>query len=171
MTHYDTSQSSIQEDYPDFVLSKDYYVTRPMLDFYKYFIQKYNNVAILTVFRERCTKLSHILKEEISNFQEKIQKNELIISTPNIFLEKNVIKYFVIIEDPQLIGPFNYLNTIKSIKSNNSLIGVSDKIINFDFLKNPIVISSSRKCFIRADHEKSFVVLFCLIKYNIIKDD
>lgn len=160
-----------QADYPDFDLKKNYIVTKPRVDFYKHILSLKPSVAILTVYKERCTKVKNLLESEVENLSSMLESKKLVIDTPSNFLNYNLKGYFVLIEDPNLIGPFGHLENIKKIKKENSLVAISDKILPFDFLTNPIIISSSRKCFIQCTCEEAFLVLFSVIKFNIIRDD
>lgn len=117
------------------------------------------------MFYDKCTKIRRFLETECN------KESKIVVSTPNNFLGLKIENHFVIIEDPHLIGPFGYLETIKKIKNNNSLIALTDKALKYEFLKDPIMVSSTRKCFIKCNNEESFIILFCVIKFNIIRDD
>ncbi|RVD90892.1 hypothetical protein TUBRATIS_26750 [Tubulinosema ratisbonensis] len=154
---------SYEEEIITLELNKDYLVTKPKLDFYKHILSTYKNISIITLFKEKVTQLK--------NMVDSFDKQETIVTTPNNFVNLNIKNHFVIIEDPNLVIPFEYSECIQKIKKDNSLIALSDKVIKFDYLNQPIIISSTRKCFIKCNLEEKFVILFCVIKFNIIKDD
>lgn len=154
---------------------RDYVVTIPKLDFYAALVQMGRRFAIVSVFGERCQQIYEKLKTDkrCQLHENKVESPEIVITTPKRLLLLAIDpQMLVILEDPYLLIPFGYEKTLKEMRSAGfNFVAMSEKILSYSFLNNPVFIKTKRRCFLRADDSQKYKVLFALIKFNIFGGD
>eukprot|EP00866_Antonospora_locustae_P001132 jgi/Antlo1/1132/834 len=165
----------ISEELSQIGCERDYVVTIPKLDFYAALVQMGRRFAVLSVFGERCQQIYEKLKET-KNCQlhdNKVENPEVFITTPKKLLSLAINpQMLVVLEDPYLLIPFGYEKTLEEMRSVGfNFIVMSERILSYSFMNNPVFIKSSRKCFLRADENQKYKVLFSLIKFNVFGGD
>lgn len=165
----------VSEEMSQIGRERDYVVTIPKLDFYEALVQMSRRFAVVSVFSERCQQIYEKLKENkrCQLHESKVESPEVVITTPKKLLLLEVDPHMlVILEDPQLLIPFGYERTLEEMRSAGfNFVAMSEKILSYSFLNNPVFIKSSRKCFLRADNSQKYKVLFSLIKFNVFSGD
>lgn len=154
---------------------RDYLITTPKNEFYERLNQLRHEFVVLCVLDEKCQKIFDWLSSQrVCQLHENtVEQAQVVVTTPKRLLRiSHGTKLLVILEDPHLLVPFGYSKTLDELRSRGlNFIALSDKILGYDFLTNPIVVAHQRKCFVKADDEQQYKILFSVIKFNIFNGD
>lgn len=165
----------VSEELSQIGQGRDYVTTIPKLEFYMTLVRMDRKFAVISVFGERCQQVYEKLRgvRSCQLHESKIASPEVIVTTPKRLLLLAIDPQMLLVfEEPHLLIPFGYEEALKRIRSSGlNFVAMSDRILGYGFLDNPIFITSSLKCFLRADDSQKYKVLFSLIKFNVFDGD
>ncbi|KAL0265666.1 UNVERIFIED_CONTAM: hypothetical protein PYX00_011380 [Menopon gallinae] len=165
----------VSEELSQIGQGRDYVITIPRMDFYMMLARMDKKFAVISVFGERCQQVYEKLKgvKSCQLHENKVDAPEVVVTTPKRLLLLAIDPQMLLVfEEPHLLIPFGYEETLEKMRSAGlNFVAMSDRILSYGFLNNPVFITSSRKCFLKAEENQKYKVLFSLIKFNIFDGD
>ncbi|TBU01366.1 hypothetical protein CWI39_1405p0020 [Hamiltosporidium magnivora] len=161
----------------DFSISKntDYITTRSTEDMVSDILPIFENITILSVYKQRCLDLFKILNKtrKCKLFDTPVISPEISIFTPRLFLE-NIEEAgqskLLVLDDCHLFIDFGYLDIMKEIKNRGyNFIGCTKLITDMEFMKNPIILTNGFSYFIKCHKNEAFQALFVIFNFKMLK--